>query len=111
MDAAAASMSAPDAVFHAVADPNRRRMLDLLAEGESPAQELAAQFEISFAAVSQHLKVLHEAGLVSRRAAGRQRIYRLEAAPLRAVEEWTARYRRFWQSRLNRLGKYLDEQS
>ncbi len=110
MYAETASTFATDAVFHAVADPNRRRMLDLLAEGESPAQELAARFDISFAAVSQHLKVLHEAGLVSRRAAGRQRIYRLEADRLRIIEQWTARYQRFWRERLDRLGKYLDEQ-
>ncbi len=97
-----------DEVFHAVADSNRRRMLDLLAKGETPAQELAGQFDISFAAVSQHLKVLHEAGLVSRRAVGRQRIYRLEPDRLRVLDQWTARYRRFWQQRLDRLGKYLD---
>lgn len=105
-----AATSSADAVFHAIADPNRRRMLDLLAEGETPAQVLADRFDISFAAVSQHLKVLHEAGLVSRRAAGRQRIYRLEAERLRVIDQWTARYRAFWERRLELLGKYLDKQ-
>jgi|SRR4051794_35776819 DNA-binding transcriptional ArsR family regulator len=97
-------------VFHAIADPNRRRMLDTLAGGELAAQELARQFDMSFAAVSQHLKVLHEAGLVERRAQGRQRIYRLAPSRLREVEDWTARYRRFWRGRLRRLHAYLDEE-
>jgi DNA-binding transcriptional ArsR family regulator len=99
--------SDPD-VFHAIADPHRRRLLDLLAAGDSPAQELADQFVISFAAVSQHLKVLREAGLVARRAEGRQRIYSLTPERLRLVAEWTAGYRKFWESRLKRLGAYLD---
>jgi DNA-binding transcriptional ArsR family regulator len=97
-------------VFHAIADPNRRRLLDLLAAGDSPAQDLAASFEISFPAVSQHLKVLLDVGLVTRRAHGRHRIYRLAPAKLRAVDEWTAVYRRFWESRLKRLSQYLDSQ-
>jgi DNA-binding transcriptional ArsR family regulator len=95
-------------VFHAIADPHRRRMLDLLADGELAAQALAARFDISFAGVSQHLKVLLEAGLVSRRSEGRRRIYRLAPERLRVVDEWTAAYRRFWRSRLRRLGDYLD---
>jgi DNA-binding transcriptional ArsR family regulator len=95
-------------VFSAIADPNRRRLLDLLAMGDSPAQELAERFDISFAAVSQHLKVLLQAGLVARRAQGRQRIYRLAPEKLRVVDEWTGGYRKFWQSRLKRLGEYLD---
>ena len=97
-------------VFRAIADPNRRRMLELLAAGDFPAQELAAHFDMTFAAVSQHLKVLLGAGLVARRAAGRTRIYRLTPDKLLAVEEWTATYRKFWHNRLQRLGKYLDDQ-
>jgi DNA-binding transcriptional ArsR family regulator len=98
-------------IFHAIADPHRRRLLDLLAAGDSPAQDLAARFEISFPAVSQHLKVLLDAGLVTRRAHGRQRIYRLAPSKLKAVDEWTAAYRRFWESRLKRLGEYLDSKN
>ena len=98
-------------VFHAIADPNRRRLLDLLAAGDSPAQDLADRFEISFPAVSQHLKVLLDAGLVTRRADGRQRIYRLAPEKLKEVDEWTAAYRRFWESRLKRLGEYLDSKN
>jgi DNA-binding transcriptional ArsR family regulator len=95
-------------VFHAIADPNRRKLLDMLADGDLPAQELANSFDFSFAAVSQHLKVLHKAGLVKRRAAGRQRIYSLAPLRLRQVDDWTARYRKFWQRRLERLRSYLD---
>jgi DNA-binding transcriptional ArsR family regulator len=97
-----------DDVFHAIADANRRKLLDVLAAGDFPAQELASRFDISFAAVSQHLKVLHQAGLVERRARGRQRIYSLAPSRLREVDDWTAQYRRFWQTRLRRLRSFLD---
>ena len=101
-------MRATDEVFHAIADANRRKLLDMLAAGDLPAQELASRFDISFAAVSQHLKVLHDAGLVKRRAEGRQRIYSLAPLRLREVDDWTAHYRKFWQGRLKRLRSYLD---
>ena len=101
--------STGDGVFHAIADPNRRRLIDLLAEGEKSVQELAQGFDITVAAVSQHLAVLLESRLVSRRPQGRQRLYRLDAAPLRIVDEWTSQHRRFWQSRLERLHAYLDK--
>jgi DNA-binding transcriptional ArsR family regulator len=104
-------MHASDQVFHAIADPNRRKLLDVLAGGDLPAQELASHFDVSFAAVSQHLKVLHEAGLVKRRAEGRHRIYSLAPLPLREVDDWTARYRKFWQGRLKLLRTYLDDAS
>jgi DNA-binding transcriptional ArsR family regulator len=98
-----------DGVFHAIADPNRRRLIDLLAEGEKSVQELAQGFDITMAAVSQHLAVLLDSRLVTRRAQGRQRLYRLDAAPLRIVDEWTSQHRRFWQSRLKNLRAYLDK--
>jgi DNA-binding transcriptional ArsR family regulator len=101
--------STGDGVFHAIADPNRRRLIDLLAEGEKSVQELAQGFDITMAAVSQHLAVLLDSRLVSRRAQGRQRLYRLDAAPLRIVDEWTSQHRRFWQSRLKQLHAYLDK--
>jgi len=103
-------MQARDEVFHAIADGTRRKLLDMLAGGDLPAQEVASRFEVSFAAISQHLKVLHEAGLVKRRAEGRQRIYSLAPLRLREVDDWTARYRKFWQGRLKRLRSYLDEE-
>jgi DNA-binding transcriptional ArsR family regulator len=102
-------MQATNEVFHAIADPNRRQLLDILADGDLPAQELAQRFAISFAAISQHLKVLHDAGLVTRRAEGRQRIYSLAPLRLREVDYWTAPYRRFWQGRLKQLRVFLDK--
>jgi len=101
--------SSADSVFHAIADPNRRHLMDLLADGEKSVQELAQDFDITVAAVSQHLAVLLDSRLVARRASGRQRLYRLNAAPLRIVDEWTSQHRRFWQSRLGRLRTYLDK--
>ena len=77
-------------VYRAIADPTRRAMLDILAERERPVEDLVARFGVSFSAVSQHLSVLHEAGLVSRRAAGRRRLYRTRAHPLREAQAWTA---------------------
>jgi DNA-binding transcriptional ArsR family regulator len=97
-------------IFHAVADPNRRTLLDLLLDGPRPVHELGAHFEISLAAVSQHLKVLLDAGLVSREVRGKYRFYHAEPAALREVHVWTEQYRAFWDGRLDRLGKYLDEQ-
>jgi len=81
----------------------------LLSDGEKSVQELAQGFDITVAAISQHLAVLLDSRLVSRRALGRQRLYRLDAAPLRIVDEWTSQHRSFWQSRLKRLQAYLDK--
>lgn len=100
----------PD-IFQAVADPNRRTLLDLLLDGPRPVQELGAHFDISLAAISQHLKVLLDAGLVSREARGKYRYYHAEPAALQQVHDWTAQYRDFWEDRLDRLGGYLDRQA
>jgi DNA-binding transcriptional ArsR family regulator len=78
-------------VFRAVADPARRRMLELLQRGDLAVAALSGSFRMSQPAVSQHLKVLREAGLVRSRKAGRRRLYRLERAPLERVYEWVAR--------------------
>lgn len=94
-------------VYSAIAEPNRRRMLSLLAAGELPVGALAAEFDITFQAVSQHLGVLLDAGLVTRRRHGRERIYAANPEPLREVHEWTGQYRRFWNERLNRLNDLL----
>jgi DNA-binding transcriptional ArsR family regulator len=95
-------------VYTAIADPTRRRILDLLAQAEQSVTELAAPFEMSRPAVSQHLRVLREAGLVSEHRSGRQRIYQLEPAGLREVDLWLASYQRFWRNRFAALGEYLD---
>lgn len=102
--------SKPADVFHAIAERNRRLLLDILSEGERPVHELVAHFDLTVGAVSQHLKVLLESGLVTRRKAGRFRYYRANPEALREVHGWTERYRRFWEGRLDRLGAYLDEE-
>lgn len=93
--------------FHAVAEGNRRLLLDVLREGEQPVGTLVAGTGLSYSLVSQHLQVLLDARVVARRPEGRQRIYRLEAAPLRVVHDWTARYEQFWQERIDRLDQRL----
>ena len=96
-------------VFHAVADANRRAMLDLLMGEERPVRDIAAHFDLSFQGVSQHLAVLADAGLVSRRKVGRYRYYRADPVALKEVYDWVSGYRRFWQRGLKRLDRYLDE--
>ncbi len=95
-------------VYQAIADPTRRQILDLLGDAELPVNDLAAPFAMSRPAISQHLRVLREAGLVTDRKRGRQRLYRLQAEPLREVEAWLGHYRRFWHGRLRALSEYLE---
>jgi DNA-binding transcriptional ArsR family regulator len=97
-------------VFKAIADPTRRRILDLLAHSERAAGELVKPFHMSQPAVSQHLKVLRKAGLVTERRVGRERRYRLNARPLKKVAGWVSHYEQFWGDRLEALKKYLDEE-
>ena len=98
-------------VFRAVADPTRRQLLDRLADGGESMMKLAASFEMSLPAVSQHLKVLREAGLVEERREGRLRIYTLVPGPLREVSDWIGHYEQFWQTRLRRLGDHLKKRN
>lgn len=100
-----------DAPFRAVADPSRRAILDLLAEGERAVSDLLAHFSFSQPALSKHLKVLRDAGLVTVRAVGRRRLYGLRGEGLRSVGEWVETHRRFWDARLDRLGEVLDEEA
>ena len=95
-------------VFHAIADSSRRGLLDALGQGEQPVGALVAASGISYSAVSQHLRVLLEVGLVTRRVCGSKRFYRLEPSPLQEVYEWAAKYDHFWRSRLHGLHQYLD---
>lgn len=97
-------------VYQAIADASRRKLFDLLCERERAVQELMPHFGVTVGAISQHLKVLRESGLVSRRSEGRHRYYRAEPVALKEVHDWTERYREFWESRLDRLGDILDEQ-
>src|SRR5580658_102171 len=98
-----------DATFAALADPTRRAILARLASGEASVTELAAPFAMTQPAISKHLKVLEQAGLVSRGRDAQKRPRRLEAAPLAQAGEWLDGYRRFWESRFQRLDTLLSE--
>lgn len=87
----------------ALADPIRREVVDLLARGELAAGELAGRFPVSRPAISRHLRVLREAGLVRVRTDGRRRLYVLDAGPLRELDDWLAGYRDLWAHRLDAL--------
>ena len=95
--------------FTALADPTRRQIIESLAIGESSFGELADKFEMSRPAVSQHLKVLREAGLVTARADAQRRIYRLHDDGLAEVEAWLGKVRDFWSQRLDQLEQLLGE--
>ncbi len=95
-------------VIHAIADPTRRRLLELVATGERPVKSLADAFDMTRPAISQHLHILRQAGLVTERKVGREHYYTLRAAPLRDVHDWIQQYERFWHERLDALGEYLD---
>jgi DNA-binding transcriptional ArsR family regulator len=103
--------SAPqlDAIFAALADPTRRAILSRLASGEASVNELAEPFDMSQPAISKHLKVLENAGLVSRGQDAQRRPRRLEARPLAVASEWLERYRKYWEANYERLDALLDE--
>jgi DNA-binding transcriptional ArsR family regulator len=93
--------------FDVVAEPNRRRILDLLRAQERPVGELVAELSVSQPAVSKHLRVLREAGLVAVRSDAQRRLYRVRAEPLREIAEWLEPYRQLWDSRLDDLERHL----
>jgi DNA-binding transcriptional ArsR family regulator len=94
-------------VAEVVAEPVRRRLLDLLRQGEQPVGAIATRLGLSQPSVSTHLRVLREAGLVVARVDGPRRYYRLDATPLRELDDWLAPYRRFWDVRLDALQSHL----
>ncbi len=98
-----------DSTFAALADPTRRAILERLAQGEASVTEVSEPFSISRPAISKHIRVLEEAGLVARRKEGRVHHLSLQTEPMRAASDWLAIYRRFWESSLDALGDYLDE--
>jgi DNA-binding transcriptional ArsR family regulator len=102
-----------DAVFSALADPTRRGILERLARGEATVTELAAPFardrDMSLPAVSKHIRILENAGLVVRQKEGREHHLRLAAAPMQDAAEWIAQYRRFWEGQFDSLARYLAE--
>ena len=97
-------------VFHAIADPTRRGILDRLRAGPTPVNALAADFHQSRPAISRHLRVLKDARLVAETKVGRERRYRLQPAPLQQVAGWIEGYRAFWLTSLTQLKHYLEQQ-
>ena len=95
-------------VFSAIADPTRRRLLDLLSERERDVSDLAACFEISLPAVSQHLAALKDAGLVDSRREGRRVFYRVEPRGMKPLIDWIAYYQAFWTEHIGRLEQLLE---
>jgi len=90
-------------------EPSRQAILDLLRDGERPVGELVDQLSLSQPAVSKHLRVLKEAGLVEARADGQRRLYRIRPEPLAELDDWLAPYRRLWEAHLDRLEEHLDQ--
>ena len=93
--------------LQALADPTRRAILARLSKGEASVNELAAPFDISLPAISRHVKVLETAGLITRGRDGQMRPCALDAAPLKAVDGWVSKYRRFWEGSFDRMDVYL----
>jgi DNA-binding transcriptional ArsR family regulator len=98
-----------DATFAALADPTRRAILARLASGEASVNDLAKPFKMSQPAISKHLKVLENAGLISKGLDKQRRPRRIEAAPLKLANEWIERYRQFWEVRYDHLESLLEE--
>jgi DNA-binding transcriptional ArsR family regulator len=98
-----------DATFGALADGTRRAILARLALGETSVTELAQPFSMSLPAVSKHLRVLEQAGLLKRQKDGRVHRCHIQAAPMRAAADWIGRYREFWEERFDALERYLKE--
>jgi DNA-binding transcriptional ArsR family regulator len=99
-----------EAAFHALADPTRRAVLDLLRQGSQPAGRIASAFPVSRPAISKHLRLLRQAHLVREHREGRNRVYQLNPQPLKAVDSWLEHYRVFWQTNLNNLKAFVEEE-
>jgi DNA-binding transcriptional ArsR family regulator len=95
--------------FNAVAEPRRRQLLDVLAGGERPVNDLVERLGLAQPQVSKHLRVLREVGLVEVREKGRQRMYRLNGHPLKPIHDWVKDYERTWSDRFDRLDVVLEE--
>jgi DNA-binding transcriptional ArsR family regulator len=102
------ALSADSSAFVVLAEPHRRRILDLLRERERPVGELVDHLALAQPTVSKHLKLLREAGLVEVRTDAQRRLYRLRPQPLLEIDAWLAPYRRLWTDRLDALGDHLD---
>ncbi|MEA2172387.1 MAG: hypothetical protein QOF76_5687 [Solirubrobacteraceae bacterium] len=96
-------------VFNAVAEPRRREILDLLADGERPVNDLVERLGLPQPQVSKHLRVLREVGVVDVRDAGRQRLYRANGVALKPIHDWVSGYERLWTERMDRLDHVLED--
>lgn len=94
--------------FAALADPTRAQIVDALAERARTVSEIVSMFSMTQPAISQHLKVLREAGLVTVHPDAQRRVYRLDPRPLREIDRWLDRYRRFWAGKLDALERHMD---
>ncbi|MED4602567.1 metalloregulator ArsR/SmtB family transcription factor [Paenibacillus validus] len=103
-----AAPSAKNDVFQAIADPTRRKLLKLLVDQEMPVTVISGHFPISRTAVSKHLRILADAGLVKDRKVGRETRYRLEPEPLLELKRWLAYYERFWENKLSTLKRFVE---
>ncbi len=99
-----------DATFGMLADPTRRRILERLSHGQARVTDLAEPFAMSLPAISKHLRVLEEAGLVRRTRLGREHHLELKPAPIRDALRWMEQYRRFWEGSLDKLADYLERE-
>ncbi len=95
--------------FEVLAEPHRRRILEVLRDGERPVNDLVEELQLAQPSVSKHLKVLKDAGLVTVRPDAQRRLYRLEPEPLRQLDEWLAPFRAQWAARLDDLERHLDQ--
>ena len=101
--------SSLNGVFGALSGPTRRRIVELLAQGPVNVSEIASNFQISLPAVSKHLRILEDAGIIKREIRGREHRLSLDANPMEDASQWLAQYRRFWEDSLQSLSEYLGE--
>jgi DNA-binding transcriptional ArsR family regulator len=104
-------LAAMESAFVVVAEPNRRRILDLLRERERPVGELVDALSVSQPTVSKHLRVLRDAGVVEARVDAQRRLYSVRPEPLREIDSWLGPYRALWNESLDRLERHLDDMS
>jgi DNA-binding transcriptional ArsR family regulator len=97
-------------VFHTLADPTRRLVIEALRNGERQVTDIVERVGIHQSGVSRHLRILHEGGFVSKRAEGQRRLYSLRAEPFRELDQWLGHYRGLWDARLDRFGAALEKQ-
>lgn len=103
------SSAAKHDVFQAIADPTRRQLLHLLAQQEMSVTVISGHFPMSRTAVSKHLRVLSEAGLVKEQKVGRETRYRMQPEPLMELKDWLSYYERFWENKMQALRRFVEE--